>query len=160
MDLKAYVDTTRDELLASINSIQTSIGSLANTVKDTYGKLSKQVEVRLSGVEREQKVTNTKVDLLAAKVKHLEELLGLMQTERPEVVEEMASPSFDRTPDPTILVIRSKNYATKSAVQQSVVAPILAKNNMSETDAVLEGEPAGKRFTLRVQGQRDFAARK
>eukprot|EP00959_Pyramimonas_sp_CCMP1952_P081664 1706068-Pyramimonas_sp.AAC.1 len=31
MDLKAYVDTTRDELLAFINSIQTSIGSLANT---------------------------------------------------------------------------------------------------------------------------------
>eukprot|EP00959_Pyramimonas_sp_CCMP1952_P053734 1124057-Pyramimonas_sp.AAC.1 len=72
-----------------------------------------------------------------------------MQTERPEVVEEVASPSFDRAPDPTILVIRSKNYATKSAVQQSVVAPILAKNNMAETDAVLEGEPAGKRFALR-----------
>eukprot|EP00959_Pyramimonas_sp_CCMP1952_P059396 1240382-Pyramimonas_sp.AAC.1 len=56
----------------------------------------------------------------SAKITRLEEILGIMQKEVPQVVVDASSNEFDRPPDPTILVIRCKSYSTKESVAESV----------------------------------------
>ncbi|CAK0855884.1 unnamed protein product, partial [Prorocentrum cordatum] len=159
-DLKQYVDDTKKELLQAISAISTNVGSLGKLVNDSVGGLSRQVEARMSGLERTQREQEDEMARMSARITRLEEILGIMQKEVPQAVVDPSSNEFDRQPDPAILVIRCKSYSTKESVAVSVVKPIIEKNNIPHSEVQFEGDPAGKRFVLRIKGSPAYAARR
>ena len=75
-DLKQYVDDTKEELFKAIGTVQASVGALGQMVTESVGTLSKKVESRLSGVERQQREQKEEMANMSAKIQRLEQILG------------------------------------------------------------------------------------
>ncbi|CAK0826778.1 unnamed protein product [Prorocentrum cordatum] len=142
----------------SLGKLQASMDDIAKQVHKSCTDLSKQVERRLADVERHQQQTDSTVQKLSDKIERLEQILGLMRSEYPPV--RVEDSSFDRDPDPTVLVLRAKAMLPKANVDKDAVQPILERNNLSPTDVKLEGDPAGRRLLLRLNGNAQLAARR
>ncbi|CAK0841726.1 unnamed protein product, partial [Prorocentrum cordatum] len=142
----------------SLGKLQASMGDIAKQVHKSCTDLSKQVERRLADVERHQQQTGSTVQRLSDKIERLEQILGLMQSESPPV--RVEDSSFDRDPDPTVLVLRAKAMLPKANLDKDVVQPILERNNLTPTDVQLDGDPAGRRSLLRLNGNAQLAARR
>ncbi|CAK0870908.1 unnamed protein product, partial [Prorocentrum cordatum] len=155
-ELKNYIDEVQKSLMDSIGAIRTQVSSLASTVQTACTSLGSQVESRMGTVEVRQNKTEQYTKSLEARIKQLEDTLGIMRAEKPKIETDT---SFDRDPNPTIVVSRCRTLVTKEQVNVAIQEWMEAANCPSSEYAIV-GEPAAKRFDIQFKGQAGLAARR
>eukprot|EP00959_Pyramimonas_sp_CCMP1952_P070412 1470603-Pyramimonas_sp.AAC.1 len=104
-ELKNYIDEVQKSLMYSIGAIRALVSSLASTVQTACTSFGSQVERRMGTVEVRQNKIEQYTNSLEARIKQLEDTLGIMRNEKPKIETDT---NFDREPNPTIVVARCR----------------------------------------------------
>ncbi|CAK0898986.1 unnamed protein product [Prorocentrum cordatum] len=151
------MDTAVRSLQAQVATINNGLANLSNQVTSPFEAIQKQVEVRIATVEGTVNQHTPEINSLKMQISRLQTLLGDIQSERP--TPKPIDQSFNREIDPSILAIRSRNVIPKQNMLNAL-KPWLERNNLAESDFVIEGDPASKKFSVRIGGSRSYAERK
>eukprot|EP00959_Pyramimonas_sp_CCMP1952_P081304 1698577-Pyramimonas_sp.AAC.1 len=121
------------------------------------GRVQAQTEEKVAMLGERMDTQDARIGEMAAQIEQLRTLLGDIKADKP--IPKIVDPSFDREVDGEIVLIRSKGTLPNNRILDSLRSWI-SRNNLEDSEIMLEGDAAAKRFTMRVGGSRGYAERK